>query len=68
MRRFRAMLTPRWIRPQRTRSWGTVLLLNPTIGSAGDVYTSALVIQFQGAMGVGRETLTLRNYAVVRLP
>jgi hypothetical protein len=51
-----------------TLSWGTVLPLNATVGNATDQYLSGLVIQFQGAMGVGGETLTLRNYAVVRLP
>ena len=39
-----------------------------TVGSATDAYASGLVIQFQGAMGLAGETLTLRNYAVVRLP
>jgi len=51
-----------------TQSWGTVLPLNATVGNATDSYASGLVIQFQAAMGVGGETLTLRNYAVVRLP
>ena len=51
-----------------SQSWGTVLPLSATVGSATDVYASGLVIQFQGAMAVPGETLTLRNYAVVRLP
>jgi hypothetical protein len=51
-----------------TQSWGTVLPLNATVGTAADSYASGLLIQFQGAMGVSGETLTLRNYAVVRLP
>jgi hypothetical protein len=51
-----------------TQSWGTVLPLGATVGNAADQYSSGLVIQFQGAMGVAGETLTLRNYAVVRLP
>jgi hypothetical protein len=51
-----------------TQSWGTVLPLSATVGSATDVYASGLVIQFQGAMGLSGETLTLRNYVVVRLP
>ena len=51
-----------------TQSWGTVLPLNATVGNATDTYASGLAIQFQAAMGVALETLTLRNYAVVRLP
>jgi hypothetical protein len=51
-----------------TLSWGTVLPLSATVGSATDTYASGLVVRFQGAMGVAGETLTLRNYAVVRLP
>ena len=51
-----------------TLSWGTVLPLSATLGSATDAYATGLVIRFQGAMGVAGETLTLRNYAVVRLP
>jgi len=51
-----------------TQSWGTVLPLNATVGNATDTYAGGLVIQFQAAMGVALETLTLRNYAVVRLP
>jgi hypothetical protein len=49
-------------------SWGTVLPLNAQLGSAGDAYASGLVIKFQAATGVGGEMLTLRKYAVVRLP
>jgi hypothetical protein len=50
-----------------TQLWGTVLPLSATVGSAADNYSSGSVILFQGAMGVAG-TLTLRNYAVARLP
>ena len=51
-----------------TQSWGTTLPFTATVTSAGDAYSSGLVISFQGAMVVASETLTLRNYTVVRLP
>lgn len=51
-----------------TQSWGTLLPLSATVGNATDAYANGLVIQFQGAMGASGDTLTLRNYAVVRLP
>lgn len=51
-----------------TLSWGTVQPLSATVGSATDAYANGLVIQFEGAMGVAGEPLTLPNYAVVRLP
>jgi hypothetical protein len=51
-----------------SQSWGTVLPFSATVGNATDVYSSGLVISFQGQMGVSGDTLTLRNYAVVQLP
>ncbi|MBV8732774.1 MAG: hypothetical protein JO336_23430 [Acidobacteriia bacterium] len=51
-----------------TQSWGTVLPFNATIGNATDSYANGLVISFSGSMGGAVDTLTLRNYAVVRLP
>ena len=51
-----------------TQSWGTVLPFSATVGNAPDAFISGLVIGFQGAMLAGGETLTLRNYAVVRVP
>jgi len=51
-----------------TQSWGTTLPFSATVGAATDRYSSGLVIGFQGAMVVASETLTLRNYAVVRVP
>jgi hypothetical protein len=51
-----------------TLSWGTVLPLSATVASATDAYATGVAIRFQGSMGIAGETLTLRNYAVVRLP
>jgi hypothetical protein len=51
-----------------TQSWGTSLAFSATLASAADAYTSGLVITFQGLMATPGDTLTLRNYTVVRLP
>jgi hypothetical protein len=51
-----------------SQSWGTVLPLGATVGSATDVYANGLTINFQAAMSGTGDTLTLRNYAVVLLP
>jgi hypothetical protein len=51
-----------------TQSWGTTLPLSATISSATDAYSGALVVDFQGKLGVAGDTLTLRNFTVVRLP
>lgn len=51
-----------------TLSWGTVLPLSATVASASDGYTGGLTLDFRGAVGQAGETLSLRNYAVVRVP
>ena len=51
-----------------TQSWGTTLPLSATISSATDAYSAALVVDFRGTLAVAGDTLTLRNFTVVRLP
>jgi hypothetical protein len=51
-----------------TLSWGTVLPLSATVGSAEDGYSAGLTLDFRGAVGQAGETLELRNYTVIRLP
>jgi hypothetical protein len=51
-----------------SESWGTLLPLAATVGSATDVYANGLTIAFQASMSGTGDTLTLRNYAVVLLP
>jgi hypothetical protein len=36
--------------------------------NAADAYTGGITVDFQGKVGSGSDTLTLRNYTVVRLP
>ena len=51
-----------------TQSWGTSLGFGTTLASAADAYSSGLVITIQGLLATPGDTLTLRNYTVVRLP
>jgi hypothetical protein len=51
-----------------TQSWGATLPLSATVSSATDAYSTVLVVDFQGKLGVTGDTLTLRNFTVVRLP
>lgn len=50
------------------QSWGTTLPLSAVVASASDSYGSGLVLDFEGKTGAAGETLTLRNYTVVRMP
>jgi len=49
-------------------SWGTVLPFAAGVANASDDYSSGVTIDFQGKVGAAGDTLTLRNYTVVRLP
>ena len=50
------------------QSWGTVLTLNAGVGTAPDDYfTDGIMIDFQANAAAG-DTVTLRNFAVVRIP
>ena len=50
------------------QSWGTTLPLSAAVGSASDDYfTNGIAIQFQASAAAG-DTVTLRNFAVVRVP
>ncbi|HEY7390053.1 MAG TPA: hypothetical protein VH640_16170 [Bryobacteraceae bacterium] len=51
-----------------SESWGTLLPLAATVGSATDTYANGLTITFQASMNGPGDTLGLRNYAVVLLP
>jgi hypothetical protein len=50
------------------QSWGTVLPFAADVASSTDAWASGLTIDFQGKLAEAGETLTLRNYAVVRFP
>jgi hypothetical protein len=50
------------------QSWGTVLPLAATVASSADSYASGLTISFHGKVENAAESVTLRNFAVVRLP
>ena len=50
------------------QSWGTVLTFNAGVGTAADDYfTDGIMIDFQANAAAG-DTVTLRNFAVVRIP
>ena len=50
------------------QSWGTVLAFNAGVGTAADDYfANGLTIDFQARSASG-DTVTLRNYTVVRIP
>jgi hypothetical protein len=50
------------------QSWGTSLAFAAGVVNAADAYTGGITVDFQGKVGSGSDTLTLRNYTVVRLP
>jgi len=51
------------------QSWGAALPFQAGVGSAPDAYNAGLTIDFQGNLAsASSDTLTLRNFAVVRLP
>jgi hypothetical protein len=50
------------------QSWGTVLPLSASVAAAGDAYATGVIINFQGALTQGADTLGLAHYTVVRLP
>jgi hypothetical protein len=51
-----------------TQSWGTVLPLAAAVASSSDVWSGGLTIGFSAKVDQSGDTLTLRNFAVVRLP
>jgi hypothetical protein len=51
-----------------SESWGTLLPFAASVASAGDAYATGITIDFQGKVIQAGETVTLRNYTVVRLP
>jgi hypothetical protein len=51
-----------------SQSWGTVLAFAASVASAADGWESGLTIDFLGKVGNGADTVTLRNFAVVRMP
>jgi hypothetical protein len=50
------------------QSWGTVLPFGAAVASSADAYANGLTIDFPGKVIQAGETVTLRNYTVVRLP
>jgi hypothetical protein len=51
------------------QTWGAVLPFNAGVASAADVYTTGLSIDFQGKLAAASgDSVTLRNFTVVRLP
>jgi len=50
------------------QSWGTVLPFAAAVASAPDSYTGGLTIDFQANVGNAADTVSLRNFTVVRIP
>ncbi|HTS61468.1 MAG TPA: hypothetical protein VMH28_05565 [Candidatus Acidoferrales bacterium] len=50
------------------QSWGAVLAFGAGVGSAADDLTSGLTLDIQGLVAQPGDTLTLKNYTVVRYP
>lgn len=51
------------------QSWGTVLSFGAGVGTAGDDYfTSGITIDFLARVAAGADSVTLRNFTVVRYP
>lgn len=51
------------------QSWGAVLPFTAGVASATDAYDTGLTVDFQGKLAAASgDTLTLRNFTVVRLP
>jgi hypothetical protein len=51
-----------------SESWGTLLPFAASVAGASDSYSTGLTVDFQGKVVQTGETVTLRNYTVVRLP
>jgi hypothetical protein len=50
------------------QSWGTVLPFAAGVASAPDDYAGGLTIDFQAKVGSAADTVSLRNFTVVRIP
>jgi hypothetical protein len=50
------------------QSWGTTLPLAVSIASAPDAYAGGITVDFLGKVGDAADSVTLRNFTVVRLP
>jgi hypothetical protein len=50
------------------QSWGTSLAFAAGIGKSTDDYTAGITVNFQALTALSAETVTLRNFTVVRFP
>jgi hypothetical protein len=50
------------------QSWGTVLPFAAGVGSATDDFTAGITVDFQAKVAQSADSVTLRNYTVVRFP
>jgi len=51
-----------------SQTWGNVLSLGSTAGSASDSYSSGLSVTVLGLVAQATDSVTLNNYTVVRIP
>jgi hypothetical protein len=50
------------------QSWGTSLAFAAGLGKSADDYTAGITVNFQALTALSAETVTLRNFTVVRFP
>jgi hypothetical protein len=50
------------------QSWGTALAFAAGVGTATDTYATGITVGFQASTVLPAETVTLRNFTVVRFP
>jgi hypothetical protein len=50
------------------QSWGTTLAFAAGLGKSTDDYTAGITVNFQALTALSAETVTLRNFTVVRFP
>jgi hypothetical protein len=50
------------------QSWGTSLAFAAGLGKSTDDYTAGITVNFQALTALSAETVTLRNFTVVRFP
>jgi hypothetical protein len=51
-----------------SQSWGSVLPFTAGVSACADAWANGLTLDFQGSVVQPGETVTLRNYTVLRLP
>lgn len=51
-----------------SQSWGSVLAFSTAVAASSDAWSAGLTVNFKGKLAQAGDTLTLRNYTIVRIP